>query len=856
MLPDLEAQMLWLLLGCHQELETKTSSNTALPELSLTLPQGAATAGIPVAYSAILIWPDDNGEVTASSRAEYVDASFSSDLQPEFRTGESLPEGAEDLEGTANGTFTPTVAGDHQLVGSVLYGETVFEQTIPYRVLSAEAVSLDLSLSAAQTPAGEPLTWTLIAKDRFSNLVNTDAAQVAGDSSEVVVVAPGVAATVPGVYGLKATLDDLEDTEYFRVVGGEAVEVLLTLSDTDIEVFETAVAEVKAWDIYDNLLTGPGGAMPELVVTGGDNRINGDAITFNEEGWFTVTAIVDGVADNVGPFLIDSTGPDLVIDPPERGAFEQIGPFMVGGSVFDTWSSIQSLTINGDSVSVAGDGSFSHEVDWDFGINLLDTIVTDSDGNITSDTRSVMAGDYLPYGYGLPDGIDARINESGFDSIEVLGEGMINDLDLATLIPNPVANEEAEDCFLGICVTWYSITLYATNPSIGSTDLELDPDPGGWINTTFTVYSPSIDWSADGSVTGIGFSGSGTIYASSITIDMDLIPSVQNGVLSITVANPSVSSVGFTFDWDSWIYDVMSFFGLDLSGLIQGYMEDAITGMLQDEVPQMLADTLGSLEIAYDIELLDNTYSLEAVPWRAEVNDYGMTLGLETWFAVANWLHFEQGPGSLYGGYQLPTFSSTTPGMQALLSLDFLNQALYALWGGGALDQRLDAAALGLDLSSFGDILGWSELNIVTVPLTPPVVVPGTGNSMLDLQLGDLELTLYNGTPETGEIALQVYISAIVGLDLDVTADGLLSPTIGDIDLTFDAVVPASNTRYSADTEALLEGLLPAVLPGLLGGLGAIPVPELEGFGLNITSFSLEGTESGYFTIGGDLVFN
>lgn len=824
-------QGFWLLLiGCHQELEKPVEEESGLPVLVFSVDGTWSTAGEPFAYEAALSYPDGRLE-----RAEPV---FMTNLEPMVRTS------AESL--------TLTVAGDHVITASAMFGEGALTATDTQTILAAEPAALDLQLDHVQTPAGDPILFTVTAQDRFGNPTPTDGVTLGSDSTNVVVVAPSVAATIPGVYTLAAQLGSLLDKESFRVVEGLPVELQLLLSDTDLELYETTLAEVRAWDAYDNLVTDD----VDLSVTGGTHRITGDAITFGEEGWFTVTATQDGLSDSVGPFLIDSTGPDLIIDPPERGTFTDDAPFDVGGSVSDRWSDPVTLTMNGDSVAVGGGGSFVHNVTWDFGINVLDTVAVDADDNYTSDTRAVLAGDYMPYGSGIPDGVVARINESGFDTLEGIGEGLINATDLTSLVPNPAFETSAEDCFLGICVTWYSITLYVTNPYIGGSDLEIDPDAGGWLNTSFTILDPSIDWQADGTVTFISLGAAGTIYADSITVDMDLTPSVQNGQLQLSVSNVDVSASGFVFDWDSWIYDVMQFFGLDLSGLLQGLLESTLESTIQDLIPDLLGDTLSSLEIAFEIPLGANIYTFEAIPSRAAVDDLGMTLGLESYFTAEQWLHPTQGPGSLYYGYTLPVFNSSTPGMQLELSLDFMNQALYALWGGGVLDMQMDADALGLDLESIGPLLGFSDLNITTVPLLPPVIVPGTGSSLLELQLGDLELTMYDGPVDPANVALQVYVSADVELDLDVTADGLLSPTIGNIDLYFDTVVPASNTSYSADTEALLQGLLPALLPGLLSGLGAIPIPELAGFTLQLSSFSLEGAENGYFSINGDLVAN
>jgi hypothetical protein len=337
---------------------------------------------------------------------------------------------------------------------------------------------------------------------------------------------------------------------------------------------------------------------------------------------------------------------------------------------------------------------------------------------------------------------------------------------------------------------------------------------------------------------------------------MDLQPYVTDGVLGVNVLAVDVTSAGFTFDWDSWIYDVMSFFGVDLSGLIQSYMEEAVEGLVSDEVPSIVGDAVGDLEIATDLDLEGNTYSFSAEPSYCCIDDQGLSLGLATTFTTAAWAHDTEGPGSLYGDYSLPLYASGTPGMQVSLGLDFLNQALYAFWGGGVLDRTLGEAELGLDLGSLSTFLPFESLSIQTEALLPPVLVPGTGSALLDLQLGDLALTLYDGAPEPGNEVFQLYVSVVAGLDLDVSADGMLVPALGDMDIWFDVVLPSAGTEASADAESLLGALVPMLLPSLTAGLGEIPIPDIEGFGLSVDSIALDGPESGYVNVNGDLSVN
>ncbi|HCH64845.1 MAG TPA: hypothetical protein DFR83_18715, partial [Deltaproteobacteria bacterium] len=214
----------------------------------------------------------------------------------------------------------------------------------------------------------------------------------------------------------------------------------------------------------------------------------------------------------------------------------------------------------------------------------------------------------------------------------------------------------------------------------------------------------------------------------------------------------------------------------------------------------------------------------------------------------------DAGLGSLYRDYTVNRWPSTA-GTHLGMNLDFLNQFLLATWGAGLLDMEMDADALGLDVSDLDFLLpGLTELNITTEALLPPVVVPDGVDAMLDLQVGDLLLTLYNGEALAGNEMIQVYVSAFIEMDLDANADGTsLNPMLGDMELYFDVVIPEANTVGAADTEALLELLVPLLLPTLTDALTEIPIPDIQGFGLTGVTVESIGTFDGVVSIGGDL---
>ena len=811
-------------------------------------------------------WLEVRIEETETIAGEPVDYQviLHSALQGELPAEYTLTDVIEPTLYRTESRLYPTVAGIHIFEASVEVDGDLLTAQDELTVWPGPATLLDLALADVSTVVGQGVDYTVGLWDFYGNALDASQVRLETDSVELLIEQSQLSAVMPGIYELTAVFEELADPESLVVVAGGAASIELTLSDEDLELFETTSATVVVRDAYGNVTEDPW----LLYIEGHDSAdptdvvISYDNLTFMDEGKFTVWAIAytsggDMLEDSVGPLLVDTTGPLLVIDEPIRGDWNEGYTDTISGTVSDRWAGVAGLQVNGADLPWSAHGSFTGELDHEFGLNLVDTYAWDTDGNDADDLRTVLSGSFLPYGSGLGNGLMARLNESGLDTIEVLGEGMVNDIDLGSMLPSPVWSDYSESCidlgwFGEYCFTWYSIYLYITNPSISATDLDLD-SKSGYLDATATIYDPTLYWSASGVVAEIGYSGSGDIYASTIGVAMDLVPYVSSGSIVVDIYNVDTDTSGFDFDWDSWLWDVIDFFGFDIDSLIAGLIESTIDGFITSEVPAILEDTLGSLELATDLEFEGNSYGFEAIPYQLGCDEDGVTLGLTTYFTANSWNSSVVPLGSLYGDYSTPSWA-TTPGMYLGVSDDFLNQAMLALWGGGLLDMEMNGDDLGLSLEDLEFIFPeMTELNIVTEAQLPPVVLPGTGTSLLDLQLGDLELTLYGGPVAEENVMLRAYVTVFAGMDVDVDADLTLSMELSDLMVSFDVTQPEGNTLGASDTEDLLYALIPLIMPLLTDALGEIPMPEIEGFSLDNITIGTGGAGAGYLELGGDL---
>lgn len=725
-------------------------------------------------------------------------------------------------------------------------------------------ISLEFTVAAQSVVAGTTVGYTaeLVAESGVRVTVSPEL--VSDIEAGLSYTANNLTPTLMGTHTLTATATHegftLSAQATLEVTPGAPAGAELTLSDETPDIDQRITATLT-------ILDSSGNALPEepwtLVVTaepGTDQSsvvIEGHILTFTQEGYFTATGTSDtsGLSDSFGPFVVDSFAPILNITNPERGAWRTTETDTVQGTVTDNFSDIASTTVNGTAVTLDTSGGFSHPVTYTFGTNMIETIAADAGGSTTTDRRAVLHGDFNPRSTGIGEGIVARVNESTIEGLEGFAEDIIESYDIGAMIHDPMVDMENEECVWGICVTTYALRVRVRNVRLGSVDIELDPLADGSIRASGTIHNVSLNWDATGTLLEVDMSGDGTITADSVAISMRLTPTVSGGQVHIAVSDVNVTSEGFVFDWDSWIYDVMDFFSLDLSGTVQGYVEDAIRDAVTTEVPALLESSLQDLELAASFDIFGNSYTLAAEPDALSVDDLGITLSLATTMTPAEWRSTREGEGSLYASYTPPELGDS-PGLIASFSQDFLNQALAAFWGGGLLTQELDVDTLGFDPSMLGLLLPeLADAQVFVINgLLPPVVLPSDGDALGVLQIGDLQVDIHSGDPsDPSTLLLRMYVGLTADLSLEVTPDATLAANITNVTPWFDVTEPVLPADFETGTEELLVTLVPMLLGQITDALGTIPIPDISGFSMTDVSVEAAGAEDGYVNISGEL---
>lgn len=88
--------------------------------------------------------------------------------------------------------------------------------------------------------------------------------------------------------------------------------------------------------------------------------------------------------------VLDTTAPELTVEGLDDGTAYLEPVVTVTGTVTDEFAGVESLTIAGETVEVAADGTFEAQVELDEGVNLVAVVATDTLGNEVSEEREVL----------------------------------------------------------------------------------------------------------------------------------------------------------------------------------------------------------------------------------------------------------------------------------------------------------------------------------------------------------------------------------------------------------------------------------------------------------------------------------
>jgi hypothetical protein len=490
------------------------------------------------------------------------------------------------------------------------------------------------------------------------------------------------------------------------------------------------------------------------------------AIQFNGEGKVAISTCVVGAPGVCGKLetWCDGTGPTIVVDEPPRGAMlAGYAVVTVKGSVTDSIGGIAAVAVNGTPVQLLPDFRFHHDIQSAQGMNVVEVTAEDNFGNQSATVRSYLySTEYhsiyveAPELSLIPNGVMVYTddllyynpqNPGSPDTVSYLLEVILEQLDLNSLVPNPVVQDQD----LSVICLWgkYDISLH--NISWSKPVVKLWPVLGG-LQLDLTIPNFHGEFSLDTDAFGCADFW-GIVEADAVKVQAKvLIVADGNGGLAISVPETGVEFENLTIGLGgipgtllNWLIDLFS-------GTVADLLEDQFKSML-DKVITDLTDNLTGLfakpiEIPLDPFIPGNQPILLKVLVRMTQSNFDEQGGeLKADLAIVSEKKIPLEPPGAIGrasclspqpeNFQL---DKTTPSpLELAAHIDVVNEALFSLWYNGGLNLTITSAALaemGTDVSKYGV----KDLDMVTAPLLPPVITTCNADNVLTAQIGDFLL--------------------------------------------------------------------------------------------------------------------
>jgi hypothetical protein len=506
-------------------------------------------------------------------------------------------------------------------------------------------------------------------------------------------------------------------------------------------------------------------------------------------------------------------GPDaapvLTIETPQRGTFADGTTVTVTGTVTDD-GPVQ-VTVAGQDVTPAKDGSFTATVTVPAGISFIETHAIDRGGHDVRDVRAVLAGSVAPTDGTTAAPIGAR---AGTEALTAIGTSIghaAEQIDYTAVAQglNPVYNNTG-------CL---GAKINITSVDIGTVDAALAPAPDV-LTADVAIHDVTVRLHADFKVACIGGSTTITVTSTKARIHGDLSANVSGGTIKTALPSASVTLDGFNVD----VGGVPSAIESLLRGQAQSAAQNALTKAMKDKLPGLANGALASL-VAKPVsaDVLGHTLTADVTPTDLVLTAGGLFVGASTNLTV------EGGEGGTYLAQPAmldPTMLEGQKGISLALADDLIDQLLGGLWASGAFDKSLPISSVGV-LAALLD----ADATTLDLHLSLPPTVTSSGTD-LSLAVGDAIVTVKDAS---GATLQQLALSIKTTLAAGPTQSGKLTLTLGTPEIHAQVIEQADSVaRPLADEQ--VEGIVNGAW-GVLGdqastALAKLPMPAIAGITL------------------------
>ncbi len=787
---------------------------------------------------------------------------------------------------------------------------TVTDLTVTGWIVGTATVKCGLDSSPNATSAGAPLVITAGAAFKTTATVTPPTFEAGNGSAQVTCAAVdafgntvdasnatlmypkdltsgsgGLTSNKSGTYNIQCMMADVtkDNAKPGVLTVTPGAPISMTLSPKPKQPFYKVDDVIKMYglgkdkfgnDVPDMPLQQPCAVDPPEGVT---VNAGGKSYAFNTDGHYHFTGTSQDYPSLSAEITLtcDSVGPMVLITEPKRGATLNGDPIVhVKGTVIDATSALKSFTIGGQTVTVAGDGSFTFDIPSVWGMNPIDWEAHDEWDNITTgiqtyyySTQWYLSDFNTPKDSEINDAIGIWLSQAVLDNpphdhahphdIATVLEIVLGSLDLSSLLG-------ANGIPLNIpIVSGVSIAgnIFIKNVKLGDPAkndgypvIAMEVLQGG-VHVGATIYSFSLDLELDMAIAPLP-PAKVTIQLTADKIDLGidiflskdpttgkLVSSAKNTTLQFT----NLKALPINGPLSNTINPILG----QIESAILAPLTNLITGILGPQLNTAIGGAMGS---ALGALAINTTIPLGPFIGKGAPANLKLTSDIGT-------LSFQPKQGIVFGLAASMTAEKKVPhdvlgsigragclvdkakpvvfnptekyGLEVGLADDFVNQLLEAIWNGGLLQLSLDSSVLGnIDLSTYGV----TNLTVDTDFMLPPILNTCADSEWLTLQIGDLgihAMLSFSGTP----IDMYAYAMVTAKVKIEAVPDPK-NPGSKAISLTLDPksiALKLEVTKINSEALAfkdifvsLITGMLPNLVGGMSSSLGAIPLPSID----------------------------
>lgn len=570
----------------------------------------------------------------------------------------------------------------------------------------------------------------------------------------------------------------------------------------------------------------------------------------------TIDVCADGGACGVMEGDTVACRPMIDVEYPPRAATIQAKSsdefVTVTGTVTSLKGDIQALTLNGEDVTVAADGSFSHEVAPTVGGNTLIFETSDTAEQTRRRVQSFLWGTRFvkptePVEGMAPSGIAIYFSQEGIDD----GDPSEPYDDLASLLGLAVADLDFSSFFdnSGPIYNTAGFDIYLDSIDYESSSLALQAVDGGLaLQATLSNIEGNLvfDCTTFGCELA-GGDGTGGFDIDTITITADVLLSVDEEshelVVEVTNSESTVSNLDLYSNngWTNFLIDIANNLANITDGAIES-LEDAIDAQLSGALAPLLGEGLQNFNFSTSLDFPSLANEDEVITIDL-ITDFGLT-DFHDGLAPPEPSPPQGGVIGLRGGgfgdgeppydnlgiplrngceIEPATFNLTRSAVMEIgLHDDLINQILYGAWRGGLLEFPLPES-----LIPESNLV--SDLDVQVTGMLPPVGMDCSTGELLatigDIRI-DASLNLFDAP-----VSFTSFTTAVVRVELEA-ADGEIGISIGDLQ-SVETELNVNEDTAIATEETLIGVLEGALIDGLIGGLGGealggITLPEID----------------------------